>query len=237
MRKIVYLLFLPLTFAVNSASAQDFTMQHDTVKIAGTGYLDIYNYINNNTSDTIRVSWRIIDETLPQSWKDHAEFGLCDNVLCYTKAILGGSMQTTDTISAGKQTLFKMQIDLSPATVTATGNTPVYVTAELTFGSTIDTATFAVYKFPTGINKTGMAKEDVTLYPNPAYNDLNITFSKDAGVKTIAIYNLIGKQVSVYRASGNSAKLDLEKVPSGIYFVRLIDNAGRVVATRRFTHQ
>lgn len=237
MRKIVYLLALPFLFAANAASAQSFTMQKDTVSVAGSQYFDISNYIHNDTTIAIKVSWRIIQENLPQSWKDNASFGLCDNIMCYTNSVLGGSTQTTDTILADSQTIFKVQLDLGPSTVLPTTSGPVYVTVELTQGSTIDTVTFVAYKWATNISKTQIAKDEITLYPNPAQNEVNVTFGKETGVKTIAIYNLVGKQMVAYRTNGTSAKLDIDKIPSGIYFVRLMDNSGRVVATRRFTHQ
>jgi hypothetical protein len=80
-------------------------------------------------------------------------------------------------------------------------------------------------------------KNDVILYPNPASNYLNVIFNPDAGIKNIAIYNLIGRVVSVFRVSGNSAKLDIDNTPSGIYFVRLMTDQGEIIATRKFTRQ
>lgn len=235
MRKIVYLLALPFLFAANTSSAQSFTMQKDTVSSAASGYADIYNNLTNTTADTISVTWRIIAETLPQSWKDHGAFGLCDNVQCYPPSILTGTLQMTDTIGAGKQMALKMQFDASSSSVVPGG--PYYVVTEISHGSTMDTVVYKLNKWATNVAKMNTDKDDVMLYPNPAKDEVNITFSKDLGVKTIAIYNLVGKQMAAYRTNNNSAKLDIEKIPSGIYFVRLMDNTGRVVATRRFTHQ
>lgn len=239
MRKFTYLLTLALLLTAGKMSAQSFTMQYDTVTVVANGYSDVYNYINNTSSDTISVKWKILSHTLPQTWKDSAAFGLCDNVTCYDDAILPGTTTlTTDTFGAGKKCLFKMQINVTSMAVTPTGATPVYVRAELWHGSTRDTVTFAIIKWNnTNVGKLNTAKDDVVLYPNPAYDDLNVTFSKDMEVKTIAIYNLVGKQVSVYKTNGTSARLDIAKIPSGIYFLRLMDNAGRTVSTRRFTHQ
>ena len=47
---------------------------------------------------------------------------------------------------------------------------------------------------------------------------------------------MIGKPVMVYRVTGNSAKLNIESLPSGVYFVRMADAQGKVT-TRKFTHQ
>jgi hypothetical protein len=235
MKKFIYILMLPVLFSANKMSAQSFSVPKDTVSTALYGYADVFDNITNLTTDTIRVTWRIINHTMPQSWVDYASFGLCDNTNCYDRTILSTGTQLTDTISANKQCLFKVQINSSSAMVTPGG--PYYVAAELTHQSTVDTVVFAFYKWPSSVSKTAANKDEVTLYPNPAINDLNITFSKDLNVKNITVYNLVGKQVSNYRVSSDNAKLDLDKIPSGIYFVRLMDNNGHVVATRRFTHQ
>jgi hypothetical protein len=75
------------------------------------------------------------------------------------------------------------------------------------------------------------------MYPNPAPNDINVVFNESLGVKSIAIYNLIGKSMLVYKTQGKSAKLNIESLPAGIYFLRFMNQQGMVVATRKFTHQ
>ena len=99
------------------------------------------------------------------------------------------------------------------------------------------TTTYVISKWATSVSNVSRNEDNVTLYPNPAREDLNVRFDGQAGVKNIAVYNLIGKMVSIYKVQGNSAKLNLNNIPSGIYFVRLLDGNGRIIATRKFTHQ
>ena len=110
--------------------------------------------------------------------------------------------------------------------------------AQDTISGSSKTLTYIAYASSTGI-KTTSSSDDVVLFPNPAREAVNVIFDGRAGVKTIAIYNLIGKMVSpVYKPSGNnSAKIDVNEMPAGVYFIRLMDGQGRVVATRRFVHQ
>jgi hypothetical protein len=62
-------------------------------------------------------------------------------------------------------------------------------------------------------------------------------FNEAAGIRNIAVYNLIGKPVMVYKVTdNNSAKLNIGSIPSGVYFLRLFDGQGRVTAIRKFTH-
>lgn len=239
MRRLVYLLALPFLFGASKTQAQSFTMQHDTMVVTAHAFTEANNIITNNTSSAISISWKVIYENMPMSWKNYSGFGICDNIMCYDTSVLGGSGRTTDTISGSTQSLFKLQINGASANLSAaTASSPIYITFELTEGTTKDTVTFAVYRWTTNVSKTtSLAKDEVLVYPNPAYQEVNVTFSKDMGVRNVAIYNLVGKQISSYRVSTNSAKLDLEKIPAGIYFLRLIDANGRIVATRRFTHQ
>lgn len=226
-------------FVVAEAQAQSFTPEKDVAKIAASGYVDLYNNITNTTSDTITIAWKVIDHNMPQSWVDDAAFGLCDNVTCYDKNILSGSTQVTDTVSGvspNNKMLFKVQIDVSSPTVSVTNSDPIYLDVELINGSTTDTVRFEMFKWSTNVSKIEV-KEDVTLFPNPAKDKLNISYPKSLNVKSIAIYNLVGKQLKSYKVNSNNVKIDIEQIPSGIYFTRLIDNTGRVVATRRFTHQ
>lgn len=89
----------------------------------------------------------------------------------------------------------------------------------------------------TGIQSVNKTSDIVSLYPNPAGSELNVLFDGNAGIRNIIVYNMIGKPVTVYKVNGSSAKLDIENIPSGIYFIRLTDAQGHVMATRKFTHQ
>lgn len=237
MKRIFYLFIFMLALNINS-NAQSFTMHTDTVRSLLKNYqVDQYNFIRNNTSDTITVSWKVFAHNLPQDWVDSVKYGLCDNVTCYNNSILGGSVQTTDPISAGDSSLFKGQLSGESPAVVSTGM--FYYAAELWRNTDIDTAVFVIGEWPASVNKVNAnTAEKVLVYPNPAKSDLNVVFDKSMNIRYIAIYNLVGKQVSNFKVTGNSsAKLDINNIPSGVYFLRLIDGSGRVAASRRFTHQ
>lgn len=226
-------LALMTAFSLN-ASAQSFTMPKDTLEFVPHAYTEVPNNITNTTSDTITIDWKIYSHNLPQDWIDNSEFGLCDNQLCYGSSILAGTQQNTLPIQANSTDVFKLQINGSGVPAT-TG--PLYIAVELKHNTTIDTTVFIFNKFTTSVKSTNANSANVSVYPNPAQGDLNVTFDRKMGVEKIAIYNLIGKKVKSYRVAGESAKLNISDTPSGIYFVRLMNNSGQVLATRRFTHQ
>jgi len=232
MKKIILSVFTALcAFAATSATAQDFTTATDTVYYTVGGSINVHNDIVAQVS-SVKIAWNVVYNNIPSDWKNG--FGICDNVACYPASVLNGT--TTDTTAVFSTTCdFHLQLDLRSATTSGT----YYVTLhlmEVGGAGTMKNITFAINKWPTGINKVNK-NTDVMLYPNPAANEVNLVFDPNAEIRSAAVYNLIGKQVSAYRITGNSAKLDLGNVPSGIYFVRLMDAQGNIVTTKRFTHQ
>lgn len=220
-----------------TTKSQTFTVAKDTVEFVPYAYVDVYNNVTNATADTIHLNWRIFNHTMPQVWKEYAAFGLCDNQLCYDTSILGGSTQTSLPIAANATDLFKLQLDGSNSNLTPSSTQPFYISVELSHSTTVDTVVFAFRKWATNVKSVQGVSANVSVYPNPAQSDLNVTFDRSMGVEKVAIYNLIGKKVKSYRVTGESAKLNISDTPSGIYFVRFMNNSGQVLATRRFTHQ
>lgn len=231
-RTILLCLFGALGTICNNAWAQSFTVDKDT----NTSVVPNDNKINftNVSSSTITLKWNIVATNLPQSWQ-LSGFGICDNNLCWNYDTTSSEWikpRTSKDVAPNT----KMELKLQIADNNLPNGGPYFVTVNVNNGSDNIPVTYLVSKFPTGIS-TIRRSEDITIYPNPAHNELNVLFDGNAGIKNISVYNLIGKVVSVYRVSGNSAKLELSNIPSGIYFVRLVDNVGNVVATRKFTRQ
>jgi hypothetical protein len=107
--------------------------------------------------------------------------------------------------------------------------------------ATSDTAQqpYAISGTATGTLPLLRCADDVIVYPNPAQgSDLNVVYDPAADIKRIAIYNLIGNVVAVYKVTGNnSANLNLDTLTPGIYFVRLYNTLGDVVVAKKFTRQ
>src|SRR3954471_18984322 len=92
----------------------------------------------------------------------------------------------------------------------------------------VDATNTSSSSISTGIQSINRASDIITLYPNPAGNELNVLYDANAGIRNIIVYNMIGKPVMVYKVTGNSAKLDIENIPSCIYFIRMIDGQSHV---------
>ena len=229
-------------FSFKTVSAQSFIMEYPNDTITNINLSgNTEDFIHDTTSGNITITWAVIATNYPADWL--AATGICDNHTCYSDGSLWtgstGPAHTNNTFGTGSAlpsdtSDFHLQENLT------TANTPgcYYMTVSLRDASSgeIKYVTFMPCLFPASV--PGVANDDdIRIYPNPAREELNVVYSAAANVKTIAVYNIIGKVLNVYRVSGDSANLNLENIPPGIYFVRLMNAYGGVVATRKFTRQ
>lgn len=68
---------------------------------------------------------------------------------------------------------------------------------------------------------------EVAVFPNPATNELNIQAM--TAISNVEIINVLGQSMGTHQLNSNKAKLDIEYLKTGTYFVRVtIDNASKV---------
>ena len=225
--------------------AQTFNVK-DTVSVTVSGGApeSVYSFITNNQNGPLVLKWSVTATDFPASWLTAMALGICDNNLCYPNMApnwlwgsFGGSTFKSkpygDTTTHGDFHLALVFESAVPGTH--------YLTVTLTdsaVATSTKTTTFIVNKFPTAVPAVKSAINEVSIYPNPATSALNVVYDANADVKTIALYSIIGKLITVYKVSeNNGANLNLENTPTGIYFVRLMNSHGDIVATKRFTKQ
>ncbi|NCX94858.1 MAG: T9SS C-terminal target domain-containing protein [Chitinophagia bacterium] len=254
MRKIYLYIYLFIALlGLEKAGAQSFSMEKDTVKLiySGPGLNRLRDSIIVSASSSFGVSvrWYIKSCNFPSDWLA-TDPGICDNNSCYNFASSGSglwpgrrSYTTANCLSTGGGASrdFHMQITLDNGTTHATTSGTYYCVAQMvnSGGSDSTTAVFAVtYNASSSVTNTVIkASDEVSLYPNPAHDEVNLVYDANANVKFISIYSIIGKQMATFRVNNTSANLSLDNMPSGIYFARLINAHGEVVATRKFTKQ
>ena len=64
----------------------------------------------------------------------------------------------------------------------------------------------------------------LSVYPNPTLNNWNI--SANTNIKTIAVYNILGKQVRVLNPGANEAVIDASGLSAGLYFAKVTGDNG-----------
>ncbi|MCH7534654.1 MAG: T9SS type A sorting domain-containing protein [Bacteroidetes bacterium] len=77
-------------------------------------------------------------------------------------------------------------------------------------------------------------RSEVSIYPNPVRTTLNIQLRDNSGSQvSFDIYNLDGKKVKTFqgRMVGNRSSLNVSDLESGIYFLKVISQAGTFQST------
>jgi hypothetical protein len=239
----VFSAFLLLTGA--SASAQILTSNgnKDTAgrNYDGSAQFYVHNDIKSGSAAPVFLRWHVVNSYFGPGW-EIVQSGFCDNISCRSALTPTGNIFTDHTVemsdaytNAGYND-FKMLFNTSNPAMGSYSWVQIF--AEDTVGGTSRTLNYFAYMTPAGVSTT-VTSDEVLLFPNPAREAVNVVFDSKAGVKTIAVYNLIGKLVGpIYKPSNNSsAKIDLNDIPNGVYFMRLMNAQGEVVSTRRFIRQ
>ena len=76
------------------------------------------------------------------------------------------------------------------------------------------------YYSPTGLDEDESA---LTIVPNPTNGTVTISCSD---LQEILIYNIVGQFVMTKKAEGDTMTIDLGNLPSGLYFVNVVDRNG-----------
>lgn len=253
MNKILILFITVLFSSALQVSAQSFTAEKDTVYATvssdGEPLPKPYDSLTNKTAYNLTLRWRVKDTNFPADWLTPAVFGICDNYNClnnlsnflWNPATSSGRMTSAvyqASVIGSPDSTDAFSLSMSLRTATTIGTYWVTVTIADSASPTTKDITFVLNRpEPNKVKSALRADEELMLYPNPANNELNVVFDANAGIRNIVIYNFIGKMMKTYNVGGNSANLDIESMPAGIYFLKLYNGNGNTVATMKFTKQ
>ena len=68
---------------------------------------------------------------------------------------------------------------------------------------------------------------DISLRPNPAMNDLQISSKADNNISNVGIYNITGEQVIRVRNVNKSAeRIDVSRLEAGMYIINVTTTEG-----------
>lgn len=84
----------------------------------------------------------------------------------------------------------------------------------------------------TGVEESANRRATFTIYPNPTSDVLHIQGLGSESV-TVSFYNLLGDEVKTTQASAENSKVSLTDLSKGFYFLRLRNEAGEVIGSRK----
>ncbi len=240
MRKAFILLLILWSFGSQLAQAQSFSVEGDTMtymyNVAAGGAQNVRDSIKlPESSSPVTLKWYVCATNFPADWI--ANCGICDNTLCFPMSGLwpsgSAATKTTSPYTISGTHDFHLQLNLGSVTTTGTYYVKVRLNNSAIPGDTA-TQTYIVSRSPASVSTINAVANDIMLYPNPAHTDINIQFGSGSGIAALSVYNIIGKAVAAYKVAGTSANINLEALQSGVYFVRMSNAQGELVATRKF---
>jgi len=74
---------------------------------------------------------------------------------------------------------------------------------------------------------------ELSVYPNPAAEYFSIT--PDDRVRSIQVFNIVGKLVETFQVEYQSDKYYIDNIPNGLYLIRMLDKDSSVLKTIRLS--
>jgi len=82
-----------------------------------------------------------------------------------------------------------------------------------------------------GIEHFANNKEQISIYPNPATNSLQVSFSGNSENSTLVMTDMLGNTVKQTTFNTQHAALNIADVSGGIYFITL--TSGATISTQK----
>ena len=73
----------------------------------------------------------------------------------------------------------------------------------------------------------------ISIYPNPAINYISI--DNDENVKSIIIFNLVGRKIMTFENIQKNELYDVSTLSNGMYLVQVTDNSNKIITTQRIS--
>src|SRR5690554_6815958 len=78
------------------------------------------------------------------------------------------------------------------------------------------------------VSNNEFVSEKFNIFPNPATDAVTISNSENIGIKELLIYDITGRQISIYSYKNeNEVQLNIENLSSGTYFLHIVTDEGR----------
>jgi Secretion system C-terminal sorting domain len=87
----------------------------------------------------------------------------------------------------------------------------------------------------TGIDNIAAEYDNVSLYPNPANDAINLSVSGKFTSSRVEVYAITGKLMDAYTMNNNHLAINTQMYTNGLYFYKLLDNTGIQLNVGKFS--
>jgi hypothetical protein len=230
---LLFTLCAVLTFAqqANAQSSQLIATPGYDLEIQG--YADeseivLHATIQNNTGANIDLKWQRVTNDIPAEWQTL----ICDNVTCWSPMVSANPVEFE--VASGQSSI--MDCHFKPNNTPGTGNVILRIWAANDSLNTVITVEYQCNALITGISDP-FPKGTLRVYPNPARNHTNISFSSYDKVRHIEIYDIIGTQLARYNVpmGVENYYVNTEDLKEGMYFISLYNEQKKRISTKVFS--
>jgi hypothetical protein len=180
--------------------------------------------IRNLSNRTLELRWEIKKTNLSEGW----QAVVCDHQ-CYTPLV-----QTRTFRLQPNEVLHDFKVSFRPNGKEGMGHVALALYVEGAKSSSQQIVTFSGAAKSSQSNIAGLGHENGVpkIYPNPVTEFMYLKDDYDA-VKTVEVYNVVGRQLQRFSVSYSGQKYDVSRLPRGIYMVRMLDESGNIIRTQR----
>lgn len=173
-----------------------------------------------NGSTPLTLRWNIINIVSPKEWTPY----VCLGIACYPPG------QTTGLTTIQPGETINIQGHFFTSLFCGTGSFDLTFTDE----ATNQMVAMGTFNFECIASSTSnpSSSSAISIFPNPAVTWFSV--SENVQASRVEVYNIIGKQIAQY-AYQSAGRYDISTLAGGMYLVRVIDNKGQLVTTKRLT--
>ncbi len=237
MKRILTLVLLSAFSSFTILQAQS-TLSLDPCPLSESGNIwdlaKVKGDLSHSGSTDIELAWIRSMVDIPSEWTT----SVCDPNLCYApfsdEPLGPGDVLEPFTIMAG-QTISgeQMYVQFQPNTTPGTGSVMLKIYEIANPNNSVE----CEFSFSAVATSTGDPElVTVSLQPNPVGDRVRVVTSSNAPVRQVQLYNLVGKLVKQVDLGSavNAFDLDLTELQEGMYFARMLNASGELVASKRF---
>ena len=180
--------------------------------------------IRNLSNRALELRWEIKKTNLSEGW----QAVVCDQQ-CYTSLV-----QTKTFKLQPNAVLHDFKVSFRPNGKEGMGHLELVLYVEGQKQNSQQSITFsgAAQSNQTGVRGVSRETGAPKIYPNPVTEFMYLKDDYDA-VKTVEVYNVVGRQLQRFSVSYSGQKYDVSRLPRGIYMVRMLDDSGNIIRTQR----
>ncbi len=193
--------------------------------------------VTNSGTENESFSWQLDRDSAPAEWS----FTVCDAVICYSEgqeSSICGDPQFVNVLAPG-ESISWFKVGVHPNGLNGTHSVNFFIIRDCgniepeNVVSSVE-VTFNVSQGTSSVDSEEALTDDILLYPNPTIDEFKV--KNDVGVKSLAIYNIVGKKVMT-TAHKTGQSHDVSGLEKGIYLVRMLDSSNQSMKVIRLTKE